>query len=115
MPDNNRKVLDKFTLDKLNALYIMSYDKGTDKIVVGTKFSSRITMHDASEPFSLNVKRLNRKITFSKLEIDIWKKIQNDSHDKQYSLFDIHNEATKLKVRYQTIDEKSILDALQKN
>lgn len=113
MPDNNRKVISNYIMDRLNAIYNFSYDKQTDKIMVSLTTSSRVTVHDGNKPFSINAVRLDQKVTFHENEIKIWKELQSDPQFSKYSLFDVHNAVNKLRIMYQESDTKTVKSMLQ--
>lgn len=112
MPDNNRKTIDGVTLSKLNAMYYFEYDAKNDVIITKLSTCKRTTVHDASQSFHINAKRIGRKVVFSTTAINIWKSFCVDGKLNRYSLFDIQNAVNKLKIMYQEPTRKSVLNLL---
>ena len=115
MAGNNRKVLSESLLAKLNTMYSFTYDTNDNTVNVKLASRNRITKHDADNSFQLNLKQFGKKITFSVLDIEVWKRCQKDSKLSKYSLFDIHNTSNKLRVMYQEPNFDNITYLLQTN
>ena len=115
MPDNNRKVLSESMLCKLNNLYTFTYDAQTNTIITHVSTCKRQTAHNADEPFLIISKRLNKNIIFNLETINMWITLQDTKSLSKYSLFDVHNAISKLKMLYQPIDKKSVVKMLQNN
>lgn len=113
MPANNSKIISPQLLQKLNLKYNVSYDKDNDRIIVALSTCKRVTIHDANKPFHINAKKYNRKICFNMTVIDIWKQITQNKSTAYYSIFDVQNAATMLKVMYQPVTKDKILALLK--
>lgn len=113
MPANNSKVMSQPLLQKLNMKYIIKYDKDNDAIVVSLSTCKRVTIHDANRPFHINAKKYKRKICFNMTVIDIWKELSEEKKYSIYTIFDVQNAATTLKVMYQPITKQKIIELLK--
>lgn len=112
MPANNSKVMSSKILRQLNEKYIVKYDDVEDKIVVTLSTCKRITVHDSNKPFHINAKKI-RKVCFNMTVIDIWKELTKEKKYALYTIFDVQNAATLLKVLYQPITKQKILEQLK--
>lgn len=109
MTENHRKVLSNAIVDTLNSIYSFEYDDTTNTIITHLSTCKRITIHDAKKPIIIICPRLGRKkIILDVFDIDVWKTFKDDKALSKYSLFDVHNAVSKLKVTYQEVDLSSI-------
>lgn len=116
MPDNNRKVLSKDVLKQLREIYSFEYNENTGQIITRLTTCNRVTKHVAFNKFSINCKRLRKKITFSLDAINIWKETSKEKQNACYSLFDINNIINKLKIMHiSKPNKKLVLDMLTNN
>lgn len=114
MPDHNRKVLSDPIIARLNTLYTFTFEPEKNVIVTTLSTCKRVTEHDADKPFVVISRWLgNKKITFTMLDINIWKELQANKSTSKYSLFDVHNTVNKLKIMYQNPTAKSVSDMLK--
>lgn len=113
MPANNSKVMSQQMLHKLNSKYVIKFDKESDTIVVALSTCKRETVHDANKPFHINAKTFKRKVCFNMTVIDIWKELSQEKKTSMYTIFDVQNAATLLKVMYQPVTKQKILEQLK--
>lgn len=114
MPANNIKIMGDTLLEKIKAKYRVSYDEQTNSILVGLTTCKRITSHSADEGFHINSKKPKRKICFSKDVIALFIECQKEDKTKDITIFDIQNAAISLKVMYQKVTLKSVVDFIRK-
>ena len=113
MPGNHRKALSDLMLMKLESLYQFEYDADTDEVITVLSSCKKRTRHKASEPFVLMVKKLGKKVIFSKDAIEIWKSFRTNNLLSDYSLFAVNNAMTKLMLMYQEPSRQNVSDMLK--
>lgn len=107
---NNAKVLSSALLQKFKDKYIITYVPEDDTVQVTCTDCARLTVHKASDGFSINAKKFNRKISFDKRSIEIWKELLQDDKMKDITIFDVHNALVILKAMYQKPTKERIVE-----
>lgn len=107
---NNAKVLSSSMLRKFKEKYIVTYVPDDDTIRVTCTDCARLTVHNASDGFSINAKKFHRKISFGKKSIETWKELLQDEQTKDVTIFDVHNALVILKAMYQKPTKERIVE-----
>lgn len=113
MPDNNRKVLSDFEIEKLEAAYFFTFDAEANMIYTNLTSCKKITAHDADKSFHINARKLKHKIVFSLDAIKLWIDFQQTEKFKKYSLFKVNNTVNMLKSMYQPITRENVVELLK--
>lgn len=108
MARNNIHLLTITDLKRLSDRYLFSLDKEEKNILVKTKDSNRITSHDITKPFRINILG-ERVIVFSMDAIEIWKELYKEH---KYSLLYVQNAVNKLLITFQKVNKENVLDIL---
>lgn len=115
MPDNNRRVLSDSVLSRLKAIYSFEYNAEDNVIITRLSTCKKTTIHDASQQFHINCRRLKKKVVFSMDAINIWKDFSKDKKLSGYSLLDVNNTVNLLKTMYQIPTYDNVSNALKDN
>lgn len=114
MPANNSKIMSQMVLEKIKKKYIVEYDESQNLILVKLSSCKRVTAHQPDLPFHINSKKEpKRKVCFNTVVIKMWIDLQKDDKTKDISIFDVQNAATELKVMYQRITQKNVLNLIR--
>lgn len=108
MRATNCRVLTKNELNYINNKYSFYIDG--DSIVTKCKNTTRVTCRPKNEKFSINIRCL-RKITYSKLAIEMFERFQNNGVN-EFTLTDIQNAINFCYLTYQKIDDAQITKIL---
>lgn len=115
MPANNIKAFTDDELQQLNDKYKVTYSPHANTILVELSTCKRKTTHTAGQPFAIRSKQNpRRKIGFGISVVTMWQEFQDDERMKKYTIFDVQNAFTKLKLMYQPTTKQKVIELLTK-
>lgn len=113
MPDNHRRLLDASLIARLGLMYDFNYIPEENIIRCYFPNSKKVIDRPADKSFQIFVQKFGKKIIFNLEAINFWKDFQSDSNYSKYSLFEVNNAVSFLKMTYQEISREKITNILK--